>query len=122
MKTFRTVIVCGTLIGFCAFAGAIAAQQRVNPNSNTERGGLEVKQVPGRKIGSVTTKGNLVLLELDAGAISNQNLFDLDKRTIRFTPAAGGFRAENLSLQWDAATGAAIQGEAVRLNVSTGTP
>ena len=67
-----------------------AAQQRVNPNSNTERGGLEVKQVPGRKIGNVTTKGNLVLLELDEGVISNQNLFDLDKRTIRFTPVAGG--------------------------------
>ena len=78
--------------------------------------------MPGRKIGNVTTQGNLVLLELDEGVISNHNLFDLDKRTIRFTPVApkpagegGGFRAENLPLQWDAATGSPLQGDSVRL-------
>lgn len=54
MKTFRTVVVCGTLIGLGVFPGARAAEQRVNPNSNTDRGGVEVKQVPGRKIGNVT--------------------------------------------------------------------
>ena len=127
MKT-RTLtgIVCAGLIALGVLTGAPAAQQRVNPNSNTERGGVEVKQVPGRKIGTITTKGNLVLLELDEGVISNQNLFDLDKRTIRFTPEAlkapgeggppaGGFRAENLPLQWEAATGSPIQGDTVRL-------
>ena len=124
----RTVtgMVSAALMALWAVTGAPAAQQRVHPNSNTERGGLEVKQVPGRKIGNITTKGNLVLLELDEGAISNQNLFDLDKRTLRFTPvppkpageggpAAGGFRVENLPLQWEAATGAPLQGDAVRL-------
>ena len=127
MKTKTlTATLCAALIATWTQTGSPAAQQRVNPNSNTERGGLEVKQVPGRKIGNVTTKGNLVLLELDEGVVGNQNLFDLDKRTIRFTPVApkpageggsiaGGFRAENLSLQWDAATGSAIQGETVRL-------
>ena len=116
MKTTTvTAALCAALIAAGAQTGAPAAQQRVNPNSNTERGGVEVKQVPGRKIGNITTRGNLVLLELDEGAISNQNLFDLDKRTMRFTPAGGGFRAENLSLQWDAATGTALQANEVRL-------
>jgi hypothetical protein len=116
MKT-RTVtgIVCAGLIALGTVTVVPAAQQRVNPNSNTERGGLEVKQVSGRKIGNITTKGSLVLLELDEGVISNQNLFDLDKRTIRFTPGEGGFRAENLALQWEAATGSPLQGDAVRL-------
>jgi hypothetical protein len=138
MKT-RTVagMLGGVSIAFYALyttTGAPSAQQRVHPNSNTERGGLEVKQVSGRKIGNVTTQGNLVLLELDEGVISNHNLFDLDKRTIRFTPVApkpvsrlvhrsdgvaevegGGFRAENLPLHWDAATGSPLQGDTVRL-------
>ena len=114
-----TGILCVALGAALAQSGAIARQQRVSPHSNTERGGVEVKQVPGRKIGNVTTNRNLVLLELDEGVISDQNLFDLDKRTIRFTPAAGGFRAENLPLQWDAATGSAIQGDAVRLTKFT---
>ena len=113
----RTVAaaLCAALMAALVQTGTPAAQQRVNPNSNTERGGAEVKQVPGRKIGNITTKGNLVLLELDEGVIGNQNLFDLDNRTIRFTPTSGGFHAENLSLQWDAATGSPLQGETVRL-------
>jgi hypothetical protein len=121
-----TMIVCAGSVALGALTGARAAPQRVNPNSNTERGGAEVKQVPGRRIGSITTSGNLVLLELEEGAVSSQNLFDLDKRTIRFTPvmlntagesspAAPGFRVENLSLQWDAATGSPLQGDTVRL-------
>ena len=97
-------------------AGSLMAQQqRVNPDSNSERGGADVRQVPGKKIGTVTARGNIIHLELDAGAAAEHNLFDLDKRTIRFTPAPGGFRAENLPLQWDAAAGAPIQGTEVRL-------
>src|SRR5262245_16265140 len=95
-------------------AAGPAEQQRVNVNSNTERGGADVTRVPGRKIGTVTTRGDIVHLELDEGVIAN-NLFDLDKRTIRFNPAAGGFRAENLPLQWETATGAALQSADVRL-------
>ena len=104
-----------TCIALSATTGAPGAQQRVHPNSNTERGGVEVKQVPGRKIGNVTTRGNLVLLELDEGVIGNHNLFDLDKRTIRFTPDGGGFRAENLPLEWNAATGSPLSSDTVRL-------
>jgi hypothetical protein len=92
-----------------------AAAQRANTHSNTERGGVDVKQTPGRKIGNITTRGNIILLELDSGVIANHNLFDLDRRTLRFTPDGAGFRAENLPLQWDTARGAALQGNAVRL-------
>jgi hypothetical protein len=120
-----SVAIVGVVAATCVVAatfGAPGAQQRVNPNSNTERGGIEVKQVPGRKIGNVTTQGNLVLLELDEGVIGNHNLFDLDKRTIRFTPVSpanggdsGGFRVENRPLEWNAATGSPLSGDTVRL-------
>jgi hypothetical protein len=93
-----------------------AAAQRVNRHSNTERGGADVRQVPGRRIGNITTRGNIILLELGAGVIAEHNLFDLDRRTIRFTPSGAGFRAENLPLQWDTVRGSALQGNAaVRL-------
>jgi len=105
-----TAVAVGALV-----AGTPAAQQRVNTHSNTARGGADVRQVPGKKIGTVTTRGNIVHLELDAGAAADHNLFDLDKRTIRFTPAPGGFRADNLPLQWDAAAGTPLQGNEVRL-------
>jgi hypothetical protein len=113
MITLRSVMLCGTVIAFGALTIPTAAQ-RVNVNSNTEHGGEDVRQVSGRKIGNITTRGNIIQLELDAGVITD-HLFDLDKRTIRFTPATAGFRAENLPLQWDAATGSAMQSNEVRL-------
>src|SRR5215213_11383721 len=106
MKRSRMLILCGATIASVACATAVHAQ-RVNQYSNTERGGVEVKQVPGRKIGNVTTQGNVIVLELDSDVIADHNLFDLDKRTLRFTPAAGGFRVENVALQWDTARGSA---------------
>ena len=114
MTTARKSFWVGGLTMAVAATVAIVAQERVNPNSNTARGGADVRQVPGRKIGTIQTLGNLIHLELDEGVITN-NLFDLDKRTIRFTPASGGFRAENLPLQWDTATGAALQANDVKL-------
>jgi hypothetical protein len=113
MRADRTLLFA-TAISLAALTGPTLAQ-RVNPNSNTERGGADVKQVPGRKIGSITTRGHIIHLELDRGAIVEHNLFDLDKRTIRFTPAAGGFRAENVALRWDSATGTALQSNSVTL-------
>jgi hypothetical protein len=92
-----------------------AAAQRANPSSNTERGGVDVRQVAGRRIGNITTRGNIIHLELDANAIADQHLFDLDKRTLRFTPAGGGFRVENVALLWNTAVGTAMQGNELRL-------
>ena len=95
----RMPVVLGVLLA--AVTGAAIAQQRarVHEHSNTERGGADVKRIAGRKIGNVTTHGNIIHLELDKGVI-RQNLFDLNGRTLRFTPAAGGYRAENIDLQW----------------------
>ena len=59
MKTRTvTMILCAALVALGALTGARAAQQRVNANSNTERGGADVRQVPGKKIGTIKTAGN----------------------------------------------------------------
>jgi hypothetical protein len=72
-------------------------------------------QVPGHPIGKVTTQGNLVVLELDEGAVAPANLFDLAKRTLRFTPSGSGFRVENMAGQWDAEFGTRLKGPDVAL-------
>jgi len=108
------VILCGGMSLLASFPGRAPAQ-RVNANSNTERGGADVRQVPGRRIGNVTTRGTVIVLELDSGAVADQNLFDLDHRTIRFTPSGAGFQVENRPLAWDTARGPALQGNTVRL-------
>lgn len=56
---------------------------------------------PGKSIGTVTTHGKLIVLTLNEDALGPKNLFDLDHRTLRFTPAGGGYRVENLPLEWD---------------------
>lgn len=65
---------------------------------------------PGHPIGKVTTIGNLIHLELDSGAVAPERLFDLDHRTLRFTPDRTGYRIENVALQWDADFGPALTG------------
>ena len=67
-------------------------------------------QAQGRSIGTITTRDNLIVFELDEGALGRANMFDLDKRTLRFTPGPGGYRLENIDLQWDAETGPAMTG------------
>lgn len=69
---------------------------------------LIAQRQPGHPIGKVTTVGNLISLELDSGAVDSARLFDLDHRTLRFTPSAGGYRVENVALQWDADFGPAL--------------
>src|SRR3954462_11168404 len=63
---------------------------------------LPAQRAPGHPIGKVKTIGNLIHLELDPGAISPERLFDLDHRTLRFTPDGSGYRVENVALVWDA--------------------
>lgn len=60
------------------------------------------REEQGKSIGKVSVRGNLILMELDKGALGTQNLFDLNHRTLRFTPAETGYRVENVPLQWDA--------------------
>ncbi|HEX3868073.1 MAG TPA: hypothetical protein VHV78_15025 [Gemmatimonadaceae bacterium] len=66
------------------------------------------QRAPGHSIGKVTIVGKLVRLELDTGVISPERLFDLDHRTLRFTPDGAGYRIENVPLVWDAELGAAL--------------
>jgi hypothetical protein len=63
---------------------------------------------PGHSIGKVSILGHLILMELNEGALGHQNLFDLNQRTLRFTPDGSGYRVENLPLQWDADFGSQI--------------
>ncbi len=63
---------------------------------------LPAQRAPGHPIGKVKTIGNLIHLELDPGAVSPERLFDLDHRTLRFTPDGSGYRVENVPLVWDA--------------------
>ena len=68
----------------------------------------QVRQEPGRSIGTATTQGNLIVMTLNEGALGHANLFDLARRTLRFTPEGTGYRADNLPLQWDSEFGAEI--------------
>ncbi len=65
---------------------------------------------PGHPIGKVTVIGNLIHLELDTGVVSPEHLFDLDHRTLRFTPTRSGYRIENIPLRWDADFGPKLEG------------
>lgn len=74
------------------------------------------REQPGRPIGKVSVVGNLILMELDPGALGRENLFDLGRRTLRFTPEDAGYRVENLPLQWDADFGEKITAPEVELH------
>src|SRR5690348_3874165 len=76
---------------------------------------LAAQRQPGHPIGKVSVIGNLIHLELDSGAIAPARLFDLDHRTLRFTPDHSGYRIENSALQWDNDFGPQISSNAVAL-------
>jgi hypothetical protein len=70
---------------------------------------------PGRPIGKVTAIGNLIHLELEPGAVVPARPFDLDRRTLRFTPDGEGYRVENVELNWDADFGPQFEGNRATL-------
>ena len=74
------------------------------------------RQEPGRSIGTVATQGNLIVMTLNEGALGHANLFDLGRRTLRFTPDGAGHRVENLPLQWDSEFGAEMSGPQLTLH------
>ena len=71
---------------------------------------------PGRPIGQVSVVGNLILMELNDGALGRLNLFDLGRRSLRFSPGPAGYRVENLPLMWDAEFGRPITDPQVTLH------
>jgi len=69
----------------------------------------------GHLIGKATVQGNLIVLELNDGALGKANLFDLNHRTLRFTPDGSQYRAENIAFQWDNDLGPEMQGSQATL-------
>lgn len=63
---------------------------------------------PGHPIGTIATRGNLIILTLDENALGKPHLFDLAHRTIRFTPVGARYRAEALPETWDSDFGTAM--------------
>jgi hypothetical protein len=94
----RTVVVTA-----CVAAGAVCLHLVAAPAQNRQ-------PQPGKSIGAVTTLGNLIVVTLDDAALGKANLFDLVKHTLRFSPDAGGYRAENAAFAWDPDFGAALTG------------
>lgn len=74
------------------------------------------REQSGKSIGKVSVLGNLILMELDKGALGEQNLFDLNHRTLRFTPGSAGYRVQKLPLRWDADFGQELNGPTVTLH------
>lgn len=70
----------------------------------------------GHPIGKASVLRNLVLLELDEGALGQENLFDLGRHTLRFTLGSAGYRVETLPLRWDADFGQPMTGPKVTLH------
>ena len=64
----------------------------------------------GRSIGKVSTRGDLIVLELAKGVLGDANLFDLVGRTVRFTPEGARYRIESSALRWDSEFGLALPG------------
>jgi hypothetical protein len=73
------------------------------------------RQEPGKSIGSVSVRGNLIVMTLDQGVLGKASLFDLVHRTLRFTPDGSMYRAENAAWQWDADFGAEMTGSQATL-------
>jgi hypothetical protein len=79
------------------------------------RGKAQYEQQPGHSIGTVTTRGKLIVLNLNEDALGKVNMFNLAHRTLRFTPGASGYTVQNLPLQWDADFGPALSSPQVSL-------
>lgn len=70
----------------------------------------------GHSIGKVSTNGNLIVMELNQGALGRANLFDLAGRTLRFLPDHLLYRVENVPLQWDSDFGPELSTNSVTLH------
>ncbi|HEX8799218.1 MAG TPA: hypothetical protein VF772_11420, partial [Terriglobales bacterium] len=70
---------------------------------------------PGHSIGKVSTIGELIVIELDEGALESANLFDLTGHTLRFVLEGSGYRVASLSLRWDGDYGPELTGSEVTL-------
>jgi hypothetical protein len=94
---------------------AVPDQPSVSPHTNTPYGGSHVLQYEGRPAGTVTRVGDVAVLELDPGVMSDEHLFDLDRRTLRFTPDGSSLRGASLPLDWINEPGEPLPGRDLEL-------
>ncbi|MGH9512656.1 MAG: hypothetical protein ACRD2U_11040 [Terriglobales bacterium] len=94
------------VLEFCFICGLVLISNHATAQS----------EYVGHPIGSISTDGNLIILELNDGALGRANLHDLAGRTLRFTPEGSKYRVANTSLQWDREFGPALEGPDVRLH------
>src|SRR5215471_19255111 len=73
------------------------------------------RQEPGKSIGSISVRGNLIVMTLDEGVLGKESLFDLGHHTLRFTPEGSKYRAENVAWHWDADFGPELAGSQATL-------
>jgi hypothetical protein len=71
---------------------------------------------PGQSLGRISTQGDLIVLELNDGALGKMNLFDLSGRTLRFTPEGSRYRVQAGSLRWDSDYGLELKGPEATLH------
>ena len=69
----------------------------------------------GKSIGTIATKGNLIVMTLDEGVLGKANLFNLAHHTLRFTPDGSRYRIEEIAFHWDSEFGAELAGSQATL-------
>jgi hypothetical protein len=70
---------------------------------------------PGKSIGTISVRGDLIVMTLNEGALGKENLFNLAHHTLRFTPEASGYRAETAPFHWDSDFGSEMSGSQATL-------
>jgi len=70
----------------------------------------------GHPIGTVTTQGDMIILELNDAALGKANLFDLVGHTLHFSLDGPHYRVENGALHWDPDFGSELKGADVALH------
>jgi hypothetical protein len=70
---------------------------------------------PGKSIGSISVRGNLIVMTLGEGVLGKESLFDLVHHTLRFTPEGSQYRVENAAWKWDAEFGSEMNGSQATL-------
>ncbi|HKV28606.1 MAG TPA: hypothetical protein VJN90_10085 [Candidatus Acidoferrales bacterium] len=74
------------------------------------------RQDQGKPIGKVSVVGKLIVMDLNQSALGRQNLFNLSRHTLRFTPEGNGYRVENLPVRWNADFGEELSTPEVSLH------
>lgn len=74
---------------------------------------------PGHSIGTVSTRGDLIIVELAEGALGKANLFDLTGHTLRFRPEGSRYRVESGPLHWNSGYGSELSGAEASLHKFT---